>query len=187
MLPRTAVRRIVTHSAGAGRSGISRYDGRPDRRLCSRLVPRPVGCPQAQKTGIVPRPTQAVADSRFGLDVPALRKARALTILRLRSFRSYHEVMKDINVSELKAHLSKYLRMAARGIRIVVKDRDEPIAQLGPPPAASAWHERLARAGRLRPGTQDWQALRISPVDRPVDIQESLRAVREDPSEVRGR
>ena len=41
--------------------------------------------------------------------------------------------MKVINVTELKAHLSKYLRMAARGTRIVVKDREEPIAQLGPP------------------------------------------------------
>ena len=33
--------------------------------------------------------------------------------------------MKSINVTELKAHLSKYLRMASRGVRIVVKDRDE--------------------------------------------------------------
>jgi len=96
--------------------------------------------------------------------------------------------MKDINVSELKAHLSKYLRMAARGARITVRDRDEPIAQLSPPPAAAlAWYERLARAGRLRLGTQNWSALRISSLDRAVDIQASLRAVREDPSEVRGR
>ncbi|MDQ7842244.1 MAG: hypothetical protein QN141_04395 [Armatimonadota bacterium] len=96
--------------------------------------------------------------------------------------------MKDINVSELKAHLSKYLRMAGRGMRITVKDRNEPIAELGPPAAgALAWHDRLAREGRLRPGTQNWSALRISPLDRPVDIQEALRAVREDPGEVRRR
>lgn len=93
--------------------------------------------------------------------------------------------MKDINVSELKAHLSRYLRMAARGARIVVRDRDEPVALLGPPPAAVAWHDRLARAGRLRLGTQDWSRLRITPLDRPVDIQALLRAVREDPHEVR--
>lgn len=96
--------------------------------------------------------------------------------------------MRDINVSELKAHLSKYLRMASRGSRIVVKDRDEPIAQLGPPPAEPlSWREQLARAGRLRQGTQDWRRLSISSSDRPVDIQASLRAVREDPSEVRRR
>lgn len=90
-------------------------------------------------------------------------------------------------MSELKAHLSKYLRMAARGSRIVVRDRDEPIAQLGPPPATMLWHERLARAGRLKPGTQNWSTLKISTLDQLVDIQASLRAVREDPSEVRRR
>jgi prevent-host-death family protein len=96
--------------------------------------------------------------------------------------------MKVINVTELKAHLSKYLRMAARGTPIVVKDREEPIALLGPLEAGvQSWRERLSQAGRLRPGTQDWSALRISRLDRPVDIQASLRAVREDPSEVRRR
>jgi hypothetical protein len=81
-----------------------------------------------------------------------------------------------------------YLRMASRGSRILVKDRDEPIAQLGPPQAeAVSWRDRLAREGRLRLGTQDWRALTISKLDRPVDIQASLGAVREDPSEVRRR
>jgi antitoxin (DNA-binding transcriptional repressor) of toxin-antitoxin stability system len=96
--------------------------------------------------------------------------------------------MKAINVTELKAHLSKYLRMAARGTRIVVKDREEPIAQLRPLEAGvQSWRERLSQAGRLRLGTQDWSALRISRLDRQVDIQASLRAVREDPSDVRRR
>jgi antitoxin (DNA-binding transcriptional repressor) of toxin-antitoxin stability system len=96
--------------------------------------------------------------------------------------------MKAINVSELKSHLSKYLRLASRGARIVVKDRDEPIAELGPPEAeARSWRERLAREGRLRLGTQDFERLRISKLDRRVDIQASLRAVREEPGEVRRR
>jgi antitoxin (DNA-binding transcriptional repressor) of toxin-antitoxin stability system len=96
--------------------------------------------------------------------------------------------MKSINVSELKAHLSKYLRLASRGAQIVVRDRDEPIAQLGPPRGeAVSWRDRLAREGRLRLGTQDWAKLRVSKLDRRVDIQASLRAVREDPSEVRRR
>lgn len=96
--------------------------------------------------------------------------------------------MKVINVSELKAHLSKYLRLASRGSRIVVQDRDEPIAQLGPLEGeALTWRERLAREGRLRLGAQEWSSLRISKLDRRVDIQASLRAVREDPSEVRRR
>lgn len=96
--------------------------------------------------------------------------------------------MKVVNVSELKAHLSRYLRMASRGSTIVVKDRDEPIAQIGPLDAAPlSWRERLEREGRLRQGSQNWRALEISKLDRDVDIQASLRAVREDPHEVRGR
>ncbi|HEX9690872.1 MAG TPA: hypothetical protein VGA22_02115 [Gemmatimonadales bacterium] len=96
--------------------------------------------------------------------------------------------MKAINVSELKAHLSRYLRLASGGSRIVVKDRDDPIAQIGPPdPVPRSWRERLAREGRLRLGSQRWDELEISPLPRSVDIQASLRAVREDPHEVRGR
>lgn len=96
--------------------------------------------------------------------------------------------MKAINVTELKANLSKYLRLASRGARLIIKDRDEPIALLGPLPAATQpWHVRLVETGRLRPGTQDWQRLRVSRLARAVDIQASLQAVREDPSEVRGR
>jgi antitoxin (DNA-binding transcriptional repressor) of toxin-antitoxin stability system len=96
--------------------------------------------------------------------------------------------MKAINATELKAHLSRYLRLASRGTRITVKDRDEPVAELGPPPAAQlSWPDRLAREGRLRPGTQDWTELRITPLRRRVDIQASLRVVRADPREVRRR
>jgi prevent-host-death family protein len=96
--------------------------------------------------------------------------------------------MKVINVTELKANLSKYLRLASRGTRIVVNDRHEPVAELGPPqPNTAPWHERLARQGRLRPGTQNWTKLRISRTSREIDIQASLRAVREDPSEIRRR
>src|SRR5207237_6153109 len=96
--------------------------------------------------------------------------------------------MKDVSVSELKAHLSRYLRMASAGARILVKDRDHPVAVLGPlDPEPLAWAERLARDGRLRLGSQDWGALRISALDRAIPIQESLRAVREEPDEVRRR
>ena len=93
-----------------------------------------------------------------------------------------------INVTELKAHLSRYLRRASRGARIVVKDREEPIAQIGPPETGDpSGRDGLVQQGRLRPGTQDWQTLKISRLPRPVDIQSSLRAVREESSEVRRR
>lgn len=94
--------------------------------------------------------------------------------------------MKAINVSELKAHLSKYLRMASRGSEILVKDRDEPIARLGPPRTkAVSWRDQMALEGRLKLGNQSWDNLAISKLERPINIQASLNAVREDPNEVR--
>lgn len=96
--------------------------------------------------------------------------------------------MQSIKVTEFKSHLSRYLRQASRGERITVRDRDDPIAELGPPRGEPlSWRDRLVREGRLRPGTQDWDALTISTLERPVDIQASLRAVREEPDEVRRR
>lgn len=89
--------------------------------------------------------------------------------------------MKSINVTELKAHLSEYLRLASRGTRIVVKDRDEPVAQLGPiDKAAATARDRLSQQGRLRRGSQKWSTLAISACDSAVDIQAALREVREE-------
>lgn len=94
--------------------------------------------------------------------------------------------MKTVNVTEFKAHLSKYLRLASQGMRFVVNDRDEPIAQIGPPePPPLSWRERLARENRLTLGRQQWNKLEISRPEAPVDIQVSLRVVREDAGEVR--
>lgn len=96
--------------------------------------------------------------------------------------------MKTLNVTQLKSQLSKYLRQASRGGRILVQDRDEPLAEIGPPSTAPmGWRERLAEAGRLRPGTQDWAGLNITKLGRRIDTEALLRDVREDPHEVRRR
>ncbi len=96
--------------------------------------------------------------------------------------------MKTVNVSELKARLSKYLRLAGKGQRIVVLDRNEPVAQLVPLDGeAVSWRERMEREGRLRLGTQDWKRLKITRLKKKIDIQAALQATREDPVEVRGR
>jgi hypothetical protein len=78
--------------------------------------------------------------------------------------------------------------MASRGTRVVVRDRDEPVAQLGPPDAeAQDWRQQLAREGRLQLGSQDWARFKVAPANSRVDIQSSLRAVREESDEVRRR
>lgn len=78
--------------------------------------------------------------------------------------------------------------MASQGIQIVVKDRDQPIAIIGPPAEpAHSWRDRMAADGRLRMGTQDWDNLVVSKLKQKTRIQDSLDAVREDPHEVRRR
>jgi len=40
----------------------------------------------------------------------------------------------DVGIRELKAHLSRYVKAAREGQRIVVTDRGVPVAVLSPPP-----------------------------------------------------
>ncbi|MGD0196641.1 MAG: type II toxin-antitoxin system prevent-host-death family antitoxin, partial [Solirubrobacteraceae bacterium] len=43
--------------------------------------------------------------------------------------------MTTVGVAELRQNLSKYLRLVERGERLVVTDRNRPVAELGPPPS----------------------------------------------------
>ena len=86
--------------------------------------------------------------------------------------------MKAVSVSELKAHLSKYLREVRRGGEIQVLERGVPVARLTrlPPSAATpgdddAARERLIRAGILRAGTGGVVDLLE---DAPVNVGNSL-------------
>jgi prevent-host-death family protein len=89
--------------------------------------------------------------------------------------------MKSVQIAELKAHLSHYLRSVRAGDRMVVLDRQEPIAEIVPTRAGSysPW-ERLEREGKLHLGSQDWTTLAISPAKKRIPIQRILREVRED-------
>ena len=85
------------------------------------------------------------------------------------------------NVSGLKSHLSRYLRQVAKGERILVLDRKEPVAELVPVEGTAASpREKLAREGRLRLATREFAKLKFSRLRKKITIQESLRAVRED-------
>lgn len=55
-----------------------------------------------------------------------------------------------VGVGELRQNLSKYLRRVQRGERLLVTDRNRPVAELGPPPAAAgAQLDRLIAEGRV--------------------------------------
>jgi prevent-host-death family protein len=56
-----------------------------------------------------------------------------------------------VGVAELRQNLSKYLRRVESGERLVVTDRNRPVAELGPPPATGAALDRLIAEGRVAP------------------------------------
>jgi prevent-host-death family protein len=64
--------------------------------------------------------------------------------------------MTTVGVAELRQNLSKYLRLVRDGERLVVTERNMPVAELGPPPSSGQALDRLIAAGRLarppRPG-----------------------------------
>jgi prevent-host-death family protein len=57
--------------------------------------------------------------------------------------------MNTVGVAELRQNLSRYLRRVERGERLVVTDRNRPVAELGPPPTSGAALDRLLAEGRV--------------------------------------
>jgi prevent-host-death family protein len=94
--------------------------------------------------------------------------------------------MKTASVTELKANLSRYLRMVRRGSEVQVLERGVPIARLVGLANTSASSEqgrleRLERAGVLRRGSSDasW-LLEESPIETDADVSGALADDRED-------
>jgi len=56
-----------------------------------------------------------------------------------------------VGIAELRRNLSVYLRRVAEGERLVVTDRNRPVAELGPPPSTGEALDRLIASGRVRP------------------------------------
>ena len=54
-----------------------------------------------------------------------------------------------VGVAQLRQNLSRYLRRVERGERLVVTDRNRPVAELGPPPSGGRELDRLIAEGRV--------------------------------------
>ena len=53
--------------------------------------------------------------------------------------------MNTVGVAQLRQNLSRYLERVQRGERLVVTDRNRPVAELGPPPSTGAALDRPTR------------------------------------------
>jgi prevent-host-death family protein len=56
--------------------------------------------------------------------------------------------MNTVGVAELRQNLSRFLRRVEQGERLIVTDRNRPVAELGPPPSAGGELDRLIAEGR---------------------------------------
>jgi prevent-host-death family protein len=54
-----------------------------------------------------------------------------------------------VGIAELRQNLSVYLRRVANGERLIVTDRNRPVAELGPPSSPASDLDRLIADGRV--------------------------------------
>jgi len=84
-----------------------------------------------------------------------------------------------VGIAELRQNLSRYLRRVERGERLLVTDRNRPVAELGPPPTTGAALDRLIADGRV-----------LRPIRRglppPLEFEGDARALSDALNEVRG-
>jgi prevent-host-death family protein len=55
----------------------------------------------------------------------------------------------SVGIAELRKNLSVYLRRVSQGERLVVTDRNRPVAELGPAPRTGADLDRLIAEGKV--------------------------------------
>jgi prevent-host-death family protein len=93
--------------------------------------------------------------------------------------------MRAVSISQLKAHLARYLRDVRRGAELEILDRGVPVARLVGPAAvqgrdAERWL-RLVKSGVLRGGSGDASVvLREPPLRLDADLSSALEDDRRD-------
>lgn len=85
----------------------------------------------------------------------------------------------SVGVAELRQNLSLYLRRVSKGERLVVTDRNRPVAELGPAPTSGQDLDRLIAAGRV-------SAPARSGLPEPLELSGDPRALSRALGEIRG-
>jgi prevent-host-death family protein len=84
-----------------------------------------------------------------------------------------------VGVAELRQNLSVYLRRVKKGERLVVTDRNRPVAELGPAPSTGPDLDRLIAEGRV-------SAPRRSGLPEPLELKGNPKALSKALDDVRG-
>lgn len=89
------------------------------------------------------------------------------------------KAVQRVGIKNLKNNLSAYIRQARKGVRVLVTDHDEVVAELGQPrgDVASVVHPLLAEwiaSGKLTPAVSKKKKLPVSPVKLPAGTARRL-------------
>lgn len=84
-----------------------------------------------------------------------------------------------VGIAELRQNLSVYLRRVSRGERLVVTDRNRPVAELGPAPTTGPGLDRLIVEGRVSRPVR-------SGLPEPLELTGDPRALSRALDEIRG-
>lgn len=85
----------------------------------------------------------------------------------------------SVGVAELRQNLSVYLRRVEKGERLVVTDRNRPVAELGPAPSIGPDLDRLIAEGRVAAPAR-------SGLPEPLELSGNPRALSQALDEIRG-
>ena len=88
-----------------------------------------------------------------------------------------------VGIAELRQNLSVYLRRVANGERLVVTDRNRPVAELGPPPSEGGALDRLIAEGRVARPVRRRRPERLVIDAEPTALSRALDEVRGDRGE----
>jgi prevent-host-death family protein len=83
-----------------------------------------------------------------------------------------------VGIAELRQNLTRYLRRVARGERLIVTDRNRPVAELGPPPTTGAALDRLIAEGRVSRPTRRGLPPPLELGGNPYALSDALDEVR---------
>jgi len=86
----------------------------------------------------------------------------------------------SVGVAELRQNLSVYLRRVSRGERLVVTDRNRPVAELGPAPATGADLDRLVAEGRVSRPLRSGLPKPLELTGDPQALSRALDDIRDD-------
>ena len=87
-----------------------------------------------------------------------------------------------VGIAELRQNLSVYLRRVAEGERLVVTDRNRPVAELGPPSGTAGALDRLIAEGRVARPARRRRPDRLVIEGEPKALSRALDEIRGDPA-----